>query len=86
MSSSSESAGWYEIEIRGKKPEAVEKREGVASDEAETRAVGTHGGAGVAARASRSFWHSVEVLRVLFARPEAWQTTFTAALDGMLEP
>ena len=61
MSSSSESAGWYEMEIRGKKPEAVEKREGAASDEVETRAVGTHGGAGVAVRASCSFWHSVEV-------------------------
>ena len=60
MSSFLEPAGWYAVEIRGKKSEAVEKREGVAPDEAETRAVGTHGGTGIAARASWSFWHSVE--------------------------
>ena len=34
----------------------------------------------------QEFWDSMEFVRVLFSRGDAWEATFTVALKGMLEP
>lgn len=44
------------------------------------------GSLGQVTAAYQEFWNSVDVIPVLVTRPETWEATFTAGLEGFLNP